>query len=181
MANSAATITMPEAHLDMVRPGLALYGYWPARHMAGRIDLRPILRLVSHVTLIKELPVGHCVGYGQTFTTIRPTRLGMVPVGYFDGYVRALSNAAQVTINSRPAPVIGRVSMDQLAVDLTDIPGARLGSEVTLIDNRPEQPNSVAAIAERLGTIPYEVTCLLGQRIQRISVGNSCPAAPRNA
>lgn len=176
IANSAATITMPESHLDMVRPGLALYGYWPARHMAERIDLRPILRLVSHVSTVKELPAGHCVGYGQTFTTQRPTRMGIVPIGYYDGYVRALSNAAVVTIRGGNAPVIGRVSMDQLAIDLTDVPAARLGDEVTLIDDRPEKPNSMAAIAERLRTIPYEVMCLLGRRIERISVAGSCAA-----
>jgi alanine racemase len=174
IANSAATITLPEAHLDMVRPGLALYGQWPARHMAERIDLRPILRLSSHVSLIKELPAGHCVGYGQSFTTPRPTRLGIVPIGYHDGYVRALSNTAVVTIRGASAPVIGRVSMDQMAIDLTEIPAARICDEVTLIDDRPERPNCMAAIAERLGTIPYEVMCLLGRRIERISVGGPC-------
>ena len=170
IANSAATITMPEAHFDMVRPGLALYGYWPARHMSGQIELKPILRLVSHVSLIKELPAGHCVGYGRTFTTRRKTRLGIVPVGYFDGYLRALSNNSVVTVSGLSAPVIGRVSMDQLAIDLTDIPTAQLGDTAILIDDRPEKANCVAAIAERLGTIPYEVTCLLGSRIERISV-----------
>lgn len=173
IANSAATITLPDAHFDMVRPGLAMYGYWPGKHMAAMVDLRPVLRLVSHVSMVKELPVGHCVGYGRTFTTTRPTRLGIVPVGYFDGYVRALSNAAMVRVNGGHAPVIGRVSMDQMAIDLTDVANVGAGAEVVLIDEDPGQPNSVAAIADRLGTIPYEVTCLLGQRIQRLSVGGT--------
>lgn len=173
IANSAATITLPDAHFDMVRPGLAMYGYWPAKHMAAMMDLRPILRLVSHVSMVKELPAGHCVGYGKTFTTKRPTRMGIVPVGYFDGYVRALSNAAMVRVNSGHAPVIGRVSMDQMAIDLTDVANVGAGAEVVLIDENPSEPNSVAAIADRLGTIPYEVTCLLGQRIQRLSVGGT--------
>jgi alanine racemase len=178
LANSAAIITLPEAHFDMVRPGLALYGYHPAERMAGLIDLRPVLRLVSHVTLVKELPAGHCVGYGQTFTTRRPTRLGIVPAGYFDGYVRALSNAVRVEVAGGWAPVIGRVSMDQLAIDLTDFPAAGRGSEVCLIGDDPAAPNSVASLAAGLGTIPYEVTCLLGRRIQRIPTGNSCLPRP---
>ncbi len=178
LANSAATITLPDAHFDMVRPGLALYGYWPARHMSAHIDLQPILRLVSHVTLIKNLHAGHCVGYGKTFTTTRPTRLGIVPIGYFDGYVRSLSNSAQVGVLGELAPVIGRISMDQMAIDLTDIPRAAVGTELVLIDEDPRQPNSVMALAERLGTIPYEVTCLLGQRIHRISVGETCAKTP---
>ena len=174
LANSAATITMPEAHFDMVRPGLALYGYYPSAHMRENIDLRPILRLVSHFSVVKELPAGHCVGYGKTFVTKRPTRLGIVPIGYADGYLRLLSNSSVVGTNWGDAPVIGRVSMDQMAVDLTDLPQAGPGSEVVLIDHRRERPNSVESIAERLGTIPYEVTCLLGERIDRVRTGKSC-------
>jgi len=169
MANSAATIMMPEAHFDMVRPGLALYGSLPADHMGERIKLQPILRLVSHLSAVKELPTGHCVGYGQTFTTRRPTRLGIVPIGYFDGFLRALSNAATVSTPMGDAPVVGRVSMDQMAVDLTDLPPIAAGTEVTLISDEPDHPNSVAAMARRLGTIPYEITCLLGQRIDRVA------------
>jgi|CXWL01.1.fsa_nt_gi alanine racemase len=197
LANSAATITLPDAHFDMVRPGLALYGYYPAAHMSkigrggrSRVELKPILRLVSHLSLVKQLPAGHCVGYGKTFTTTRPTRLGILPVGYFDGFVRALSNAATVSIMevsrprltggmefSRPrlmhAPVVGRISMDQLAVDLTDLPHLDIGTEVCLIDDRTESPNSVASLAAMLNTIPYEVTCLLGRRIDRIAVSDA--------
>lgn len=178
LANSAATITLPDAHFDMVRPGLALYGYLPSAHMASQIDLRPVLRLVTHVTLVKELPAGHCIGYGRTYVTKRPTRVGILPAGYSDGYVRALSNLAVVGFTGGDAPVIGRISMDQLAVDLTDLPDAVCGSEATLIDNRPDRPNSVQSIADRLGTIPYEVTCLLGRRIDRVAVGKSCAKPP---
>jgi alanine racemase len=170
LANSAATITLPEAHFDMVRPGLALYGYHPGRHMRSLVDLKPILRLVSHLGLVKQLPAGHCVGYGQTFTTKRPTRLGILPVGYFDGFVRALSNAATVTTPLGDAPVVGRISMDQLAVDLTDLPPLEIGAEVCLIDDRTDSPNSVVSLAAMLDTIPYEVTCLLGRRIDRVAV-----------
>jgi alanine racemase len=178
LANSAATITMPEAHFDMVRPGLALYGYPPAEHLAEQIKLKPILRLVSHLTAVKELPAGCGVGYGRTFVTRRPSRLGIVPIGYYDGFLRSLSNAGVVGTAVGDAPVIGRVSMDQLAVDLTDLPPLEPGAEVVLIDDRPDRPNSVAAIARRRGTIPYEITCLLGRRIQRVAIGNSCASSP---
>jgi alanine racemase len=180
-ANSAATIAIPEAHFDMVRPGIAFYGYPPAEHLGDKIDLKPILRLVAHLSTVKELPPGHCVGYGSTFTTQRRTRLGIVPIGYCDGYPRALSNVAVVSTPVGDAPVIGRVSMDHLALDLTDLPPLERGAEVTLIDDRPDRPNSVWSFARRLRTIPYEITCLLGERIQRVRVGNNCaaPSSPR--
>jgi alanine racemase len=171
LANSAATLTLPEAHFDMVRPGLAMYGIPPAEWLGRGIDLRPILRLVSHLTAVKMLPPGHCVGYGRTFTTQRSTRLGIVPIGYFDGYVRSLSNAAVVGTNVGDAPVIGRVSMDQIALDLTGLPELHTGDEVVLIDDCPNRPNSVPAIARLMDSIPYEVTCLLGERIERVPVG----------
>lgn len=173
LANTAATLTWPEAHFDMVRPGLGVYGYAPGEHMLARFDLRPILRLTSHVTLAKVLPAGHCVGYGNTFTTKRQTRLGIVPVGYDDGLLRGLSNRAMIGTEAGDAPVIGRISMDQLAIDLTDIPSVGVGSPVVLIDEDPQRPNSVAALARLLGTIPYEITCLLGRRIDRVAIGGT--------
>ncbi len=169
MANSAALMGLPESRLDMVRPGLALYGYPPARHLGGDMGLMPILRLVSYLASVKDVPSGHGVGYGETHTTVRPTRLGIVPIGYFDGYVRALSNISVVSTASGDAPVIGRISMDQLAIDLTDLPGVGPGAEIVLIDDDSGRPNSVVGLADRLETIPYEVTCLLGPRIGRVS------------
>ena len=174
MANSAAAISLPETHFDMIRPGLALYGYPPAEHMASRIHLKPVLRLVSHLTMVKELPPGHSVGYSQTFTTSRHTRIGVIPIGYCDGYVRALSNAAVVSTPVGDAPVIGRVSMDYIAVDLTDLEPLQAGHEVTLISDNPDRPNSISNLAKRLDTIPWEIMCLLGQRIQRVGTGSFC-------
>lgn len=174
LANSAATIALPDAHLDMVRPGLALYGYYPSRHMRGQVDLRPILRVVTHLTAVKDLPMGHGVGYGRTFVTSRPTRLGIIPAGYSDGFLRMLSNNMMVGTAWGDAPVVGRVSMDQLALDLTELSGVGVGDEVVLLDNKPDRPNGVDEVARRLGTISYEVTCLLGRRIDRLRVGKSC-------
>ncbi|MCB9853123.1 MAG: alanine racemase [Phycisphaerales bacterium] len=170
LANSAATITMPDAHFDMVRPGLALYGYAPAAHMRKQINLRPILRLVSHVAMIKSLPADHCVGYSRTFVTRRASRIGIVPIGYHDGFLRKLSNNAVVGTPAGPAPVIGRVSMDQLAIDITDFSRIDTGAQIVLIDPDPAAENSVDAIATRLDTISYEVTCTLGARIDRTQI-----------
>lgn len=167
IANSAATISLPEAHLDMVRPGIALYGYPPADHLGDLIVLRPTLKVDSHLTCIKDIPAGHSVGYARTFIAKRPTRVGIIPIGYADGFLRLLSNNAVVTTLHGNAPVIGRVSMDQIAVDLTDVPPAILGDPVRLISDRPADENSVVNIARRMRTIPYEVTCVLGRRMTR--------------
>lgn len=168
LANSAAALTLPESHFEMIRPGLAIYGYLPAESLAGRVDLRPILRLTAHITLTKRIPTGHGVGYGHTWKAQRPSRIGILPIGYADGFVRRLSNNAVVGTQHGDAPIIGRVSMDQTAIDLTELPAVAIGDEVVLIDDRRERPNSVESLARSLGTISYEVTCLLGQRIDRI-------------
>lgn len=167
IANSAATISLPEAHLDMVRPGLALYGYPPADHLAEQIELRPTLRLYSHLTCIKEIPAGHSVGYARKFVATKPTRIGIIPIGYADGFLRILSNNAVVGTRNGPAPVIGRVSMDQIAINLTELPPAKLGDPVILISDQPDDENSVVSLARRMETIPYEVTCVLGRRMTR--------------
>lgn len=167
IANSAATISLPEAHLDMVRPGISLFGYPPAEHLGKQIELRPTLKLYSHLTCIKDIPEGHSVGYARTFIAKRPTQIGIIPIGYADGFLRLLSNNAVVGTRHGLAPMIGRVSMDQIAVDLTDLPPLKLGDGVTLISDKPEDEHSVASLARRMGTIPYEVTCVLGRRMTR--------------
>ncbi len=174
-ANSSAVFMLPESHFDMVRPGLAVYGCRPSKHWPGNGELQPVLRVRSHLVLTKCVPTGHSVGYGRTFIARRPSVLGIVPIGYNDGYARSLSNRGimGVAAGGGPlvdAPVIGRVSMDQTVVDLTDLPSARVGDEVVAIDDRADRPNSVEAIAELLGTVPYEVTCLLGNRVRREAV-----------
>ena len=172
-ASSAAIFRAPAAHLDMVRPGLCLYGYWCGPTGTRPEGLRPAMRVVSRIAALRDLPTGHSVGYGRTYTTSRPSRIGVVPIGYADGYRRGLSNNAVMTIE-RPdgsrahAPVVGRVSMDQVSIDVTDVPGVSPGSRVIVLDDDPSAPNSVEATAARLGTIPYEVTCGLGPRVTRV-------------
>ncbi len=174
-ANSAAIFRLPESHLDMVRPGLAVYGYWGGAPDDRPKELQPAMRLVSRLVAVRRLLAGHSVGYGRTFHTSRDSIIGVVPVGYADGYRRALGNNAVVTVEARRGqpriltPVIGRVSMDQLSVDLTEVRDARVGDPVVLIDNDPAASNSVESLARQLGTIPYEIICALGQRIRRIA------------
>ena len=122
--------------------------------------------------LVKDLPKGHSCGYGRTFRAGRETRIGIVPIGYGDGYDRAYSNRAVMSVAGGRAPVIGRVSMDQTILDLSDLPQAKLGDVVTVISEKRHEPNSVEALAELVGTIPYEVTCRLGRRIARLAVAD---------
>lgn len=174
-ANSSAIMMLPESHFDMVRPGLAVYGCRPSAHWPDDQRLRPVLRLRSHLVFVKQVPAGHSVGYGRTFITSRPSVLGIVPVGYNDGYLRSLSNRGMMGIAPGGSvggmvPVVGRVSMDQTVLDLTDLPGARVGDEVVIIDDRPEQSHSVESLAKLLNTVPYEVTVMLGNRVRRVAV-----------
>jgi alanine racemase len=173
-ANSAAALAHPRTRLNMVRCGLAIYGYPPSEGAAGddsmTAALRPAMKVVSRLVAVKSLPAGHTVGYGRTWTATRDTVTGVVPIGYEDGYPRSLSNNAVMRVRGRYVPVIGRVSMDQTVVDLTDVPAAAAGDEVTVVCDDPRAPNALAALAERAGTIPYEMLCRLGNRVRRVYV-----------
>jgi alanine racemase len=169
-ANSGATFFSPESHLDMVRPGLALYGVDPT--LRPRLDrtLRPAMKWTAPIVGINEVKKGTCVGYAQTWRAERDTRVGLVPVGYADGYPRCYSNRASVLVHGRPAPVVGRTSMDLTTIDLGSIPSASVGDEVTLLDSDPLSPVSVYELAKWADTIPYEVFCRIGQRVKRVAV-----------
>lgn len=169
-ANSAGTIDLPQAHLGMVRPGIAIYGYQPSDDMQERLPLKPALRLWGRLMQIKELPAGSKLSYGLTHTLARDSRLGLAPVGYGDGYLRCLSNKASMRVRGRDVRVLGRVCMDQVIIDLSDVPAARVGDTVEIISNDPAAPNSVENLARLADTIPYEVTCRLGRRVQRVLV-----------
>jgi alanine racemase len=169
-ANSAAVFFSPQSHLDMVRPGISIYGIDPRGLPSLDRPLRPVMKWLAPLLLIREVPKGVGIGYGQTWTANRDTRIGLVPVGYGDGYLRAFSNKAKMIIHGRPAPVIGRVSMDYTMIDLCDIPAARVGDEVTILDSDPLSPASVYALAECAGTIAYELLCRIGQRIPRVAI-----------
>jgi len=167
-ANSAATIDLPQTHWDMVRPGIAIYGYQPSDQIKTKLPLRPSLRLSSRLVLIKDVPAGSSVGYGLTYTFPKPGRIGLVPVGYADGYMLSLSGKSTMRIRGRDVPVRGRISMDQTTVDLTDLPEAQVGDEVEIISPDPQAPHSVENLARLAGTIPYEIVCRLGRRVRRV-------------
>jgi alanine racemase len=168
----------PQARLDMVRPGISLYGIDPTGRPSLDRNLRPALRWTAPLVGMRDVRRGTGVGYGQTWTAPRDTRIGLVPVGYADGYARSFSNRAVVMLNGRPAPVVGRVSMDSITIDLGDHPAAALGDEVTLLDSDPLSPASVYRLAEWDETIPYEIFCRIGQRVSRVPVDPEEPTSP---
>ncbi len=167
-ANSAAVIDMPDTYKDMVRLGIAMYGMYPSTEVdMERVQLKPALKLMSHVTYVKEVPEGEEVSYGGTFVTKRPSVIATVSVGYGDGYPRALSSKGYVLINGKKAPIIGRVCMDQMMVDVTDIEGVGRDSLVTLIGRDGDEEITVEEIAALAGTFNYEFVCNLNKRIPR--------------
>jgi len=182
-ANSAATIQIPESHFDMVRPGIAIYGYQPSDQMRRILPLKPALRLWGRLMQVKHVPAGSGCGYGLTCTLNRDSRLGLVPVGYADGYFRSLSNKATMRVAGRDVPVVGLVSMDQTIVDLTDVPQAKVGDPVEIISNDPSASNSAERLASLAGTIPYELISGIGRRARRVPAegeGVYLPATPKS-
>lgn len=169
--NSAATLCFPEAHLDAVRPGIALYGMLPSLEWDPPIPLQPVLTLKSRVARVRILPPGSSIGYGRTFTTEKPTRVALVPIGYGDGYHRILSNRGEVLIRGRRARILGRVSMDQIVVDVDAIPDVKMEDEVVVIGAQGEDAIRAEEVARWAGTINYEVTTSLLPRVTRVYVG----------
>jgi len=168
-ANSAAILMLGAAHGGMVRPGLALYGIRPVRRPAAE-GLRPALALRSRVVHLKRVRRGEGASYGYTWRAKRDSSIGILPVGYADGYPRALSNRAQVRAAGRLCPVVGTVCMDATLVDLTDLESPRTGLEATLIEADNSSPLSAAALADLCGTIPYEILTGLGKRVPRVYI-----------
>jgi alanine racemase len=170
MANSGAIISMPEAHLDMVRPGIMLYGYAPRPGMPQRHPLQPVLSLVSRVALVKAVAAGTPVSYNRRYTTPSLTRLATVPVGYADGYPRSLTNRTSALIRGRRYPVVGTICMDQLMIDLGPDSDVAQGEEVVFLGRSGGEVIDADDIARTVGTINYEVTCLITARVPRVYV-----------
>ena len=160
-ANSGALARYPEMYLDMVRPGIALYG---AGADAQRLDLRPVMSLKTCVSTIKVFDPDTTVSYGRTFRTTERTRMGVLPIGYADGFFRGLSNRASVLTDEGPAPIRGRICMDMCMVDLTELPDVHVGDAVEIFGQRQR----VDDLASMLGTIPYELTCAVSKRVPRL-------------
>ncbi len=167
-ANSAAMLNLPEARFDMVRPGIALYGLDPSPDTRLPQGFRPALSFKTTVAQVKDIPAGECISYGCTYITERPTRVAVLPVGYADGFRRGPANWGSVLIHGQQAPILGRVCMDQCMVDVTHIPHVRMGDEVVLIGKQGHATLTAGQVADRLGTINYEVVSEILARVPRV-------------
>ncbi len=154
----------------MVRPGIALYGVDPTLAPSSERLLKPVMKWTAPLVQIHSIKAGAAVGYGQTWRAQRDSRIGLVPVGYADGYPRCLTNRGVMIVQGQPCPLVGRVSMDLTTIDLSSAPHAVLGDEVIVLDSDPLSPASVYELARLAGTIPYEITCGIGQRIHRVPI-----------
>lgn len=167
-ANSAATIELPESHLDLVRPGIAQYGLWPSGESdRSLIDLKPVMSLKSRIIQLKEVPAGFKISYGCTYETENPTRIATVPVGYADGYNRLLSSRGAMLLHGVRVPVVGRVCMDLTMIDVGGVKGVEIGDEVVWLGRQGEEIISAEGMADSLQTINYEVVTSITARVDR--------------
>jgi len=172
-ANSGGVLGVPASAgtpFNMVRPGLIVYGLRPSAQSGGDARLRPVMSFKSRLAQVRDLPTGHPVSYGRTWSAPTARRMGVVPVGYGHGYSWRLSNAGEVLIRGRRAPVVGRVTMDVTLVDLRQVPDAEVGDEVVLFGRQGDAEVTVDEVARRVGTINYEVICGIGKRVTRVYV-----------
>lgn len=169
ISNSAGIIELPQAHKDLVRAGIILYGLWPSDEVVrDKIQLIPALTLKSHVVFVKEIEDKTPVSYGGTFVADGKRKIATIPLGYGDGYPRSLSNKGYVLIHGQKAPITGRVCMDQFMVDVTDIPDVKCGDEVTLIGRDKDEMITIEQLGEMSGRFNYEFVCDLSKRIPRV-------------
>ena len=172
IANSGAILDMPDSYFDMVRPGIITYGYYPSLETSESLEIRPALSLKSSVALIKTLKAGMSVSYGRKYFTRKESRIAVVPIGYGDGYTRLLTGKASVLIKGKRYPVAGTITMDHLVVDVGSDYEVQQGDEVVLIGKSGEETITAWDLAAKLGTIPYEVLCMLNSRVPRVYTHN---------
>ncbi len=180
-ANSAAAMLWPETHFHLVRLGIAAYGMWPSRETyisaltthRDAVRLRPALTWKTRIAQLKTVPAGESVGYGRSYQVTHTTRLAVLPVGYYDGYDRHLSNTAYVLVRGHRAPVRGRVCMNMIMVDVTDVPGVCSGDEVVLLGEQEGERLSAEQLADWVGTINYEVTTRIAAHLPRRAVSST--------
>ncbi|MCL6560941.1 MAG: alanine racemase [Firmicutes bacterium] len=168
-ANSAAIIDLPQTHLNMVRPGIAIYGLYPSTEVQrSRLSLKPAMALKARVAQVKKVPAGFKISYGATYQTTAPTVIATLPAGYADGYTRLLSSKGKVLLHGQRAQVVGRVCMDQCMIDVGHIPSVSCGDEVVFFGKQEGAVLPVEEVAEDIGTINYEVVCMVSSRVPRI-------------
>lgn len=171
IANSGAVLGHPDTWFDLVRPGIMIYGAYPDPEAARTVPLLPALEWRTRVSFVKRVPAGETVGYGRTWTAPRDTWIATVPVGYGDGYSRLLSNRGRMLVRGRSYPIAGRVCMDQTMIDLGPDTDVAVGDEVVLVGRSGTDEITTSEVAGLMGTIPYEVTCLITRRVGRETVG----------
>jgi alanine racemase len=168
-ANSAAILQSPRAHLNVVRPGIALFGVEPRAGICK--ELRPVMQVRTELIAVREIPTGQSVGYGATWKASRTSRIATIPMGYADGLSRALSNRGELLVRGKRAPLVGVVSMDMAMLDVTEVPDVRVGDECVVLGcqkgSQGQDTISVEEIARHLGTIPWEVLTDISRRVPR--------------
>ena len=167
-SNSAASIDLPKLPYDMIRFGISLYGSYPSGETGREVKLRPAMSLHSHISFIKTVEAGDRLSYGGTFTAKEKMSVATLPIGYADGYSRLLSNKGEVLIRGRRAKVLGRICMDQMLVDVTGIDGVMLHDEAVCIGSQGRETITAAEVADKIGTISYEVLCAVSKRVPRL-------------
>jgi alanine racemase len=168
MANSAAIVNLPASRMDIVRPGLMLYGSYPSSAICSALDLEPALELQTRVLQVKKIPKGSSVSYGRTFTAERDSTIAVLPIGYGDGLPRRLSGAGSVLVRGCRAPIAGVVCMDLTMCDVTGIDGVEAGDPVVVIGSMGSETIAVEDVAREAGTISYEILCNISARVPRV-------------
>lgn len=181
IANSAAIMDLPHTNFQAVRPGIILYGYYPSDEVQkNNLKLKPVMTLKTNIVHLKTLKKGEYISYGRKFQCERDSVIATIPVGYADGYSRQLGPKAKVIINDTFAPVVGRICMDQCMIDVTDIKGLKVGDEVILMGQSENCKFNADDMAEILGTINYEIICLISKRVPRVYIKNNKTVKIRN-
>ena len=167
-ANSIALISVLKSHLNLIRPGIIMYGIYPKKGASKLIRLKPVMSLKTRVTFLKDVPAGRSISYGRTYITQKDTKIATLPIGYADGYGRILSNKAQAIVRGKRAPVIGKITMDQTMLDVGHIQNVKTGDEVVLIGSQRGELITADELAKLCGTIPYEIVTGISDRVPRV-------------
>lgn len=169
--NSATIIDLPDMHMDMVRAGIILYGLAPSNEvLLKKIDLRQVMSLKVRITHVKEIEAGQSVSYGRKFIASKKSKIASLPIGYADGYTRMLSGKAEALVKGKRVPVVGRICMDQCMIDITGIEDVKVGDEVVLFGRQGKDMIHIDELAEKLGTINYEIVCMISKRVPRVYI-----------
>ncbi len=171
MANSGAILDIPESFFDAVRPGISLYGHYPSTETSRSIDLKQVMALKTSVAHIRKIPAGFSVSYGRRWVSEKATTIAVLPVGYADGFRRGLTNIGEVVIHGKRYPIAGTVTMDHIMIDIGH-DTINPGDEVMLWGDGPDGSIQTLEVAEKIGTIPYELTCGVSRRVKRIYIGD---------